>query len=304
MSNQKVKIDDYSFELSNLDKIIWPQEGYTKGDMIKYYTEIAPFILKHLQNRPMVFTRYPDGIEGKHFYQKNAPRYLPDWINTFNWYSQESMRNIKFILAEEKATLAWLANQACIVMHPWLSTTSNLEYPDFAILDIDPSPGSLYTDVIKISLVIKDLLDELNLISFLKTSGAKGLHIYIPIDNTYTYADIRQFTNTVASLIVRLLPAIATIERTVDNRGDKIYIDYLQNVKGKTLCSVYSLRAEHGATVSTPLNWNEVSHVMPTDFTIKTIFPRLQTVGDLFAPVLTNKQSLTYAFQKLGLIQK
>lgn len=301
IGSQRINIGNYTFALSNLNKTLWPLEGYTKGDMIRYYTEISPYMVKHLYNRPLVFTRYPDGINGKSFYQKNAPGYLPDWINTFSWYSSESHRNIKFIMAEETAALTWLANQACIEMHPWLSTINNLNYPDFAVLDIDPSPSSSYSDVVKISLVIKDLLDELQLRSYLKTSGSTGLHIYIPVVNTYTYEQIRHFTHAVASMITQVLPEIATIERAVNNRGKKVYIDYLQNVKGKTLCSVYSLRAKNGATVSFPLSWEEISDVLPSDFNIKTVLPLVQKLGDVFKPVLSDKQSLTYACQKLGL---
>lgn len=301
MVSNTVTIEGRSFALSRLDKVLWPQDGYTKGELINYYVEVAPYILPHLKGRPMVFTRYPDGIEKQSFYQKNAPPSLPEWVNTFTYYSSDSKRDINFILVEESATLVWLANQACIEMHPWLSRTASVDYPDFVIFDLDPSPGNSFEQVRTIALLTRRVLNELGLRSYIKTSGSQGLHVYVPVDNEYSYEEIRDFGHSVAEIICTMQPDIATIERTVRKRGAKIYVDYLQNVKGKTLCSAYSVRPRDGATVSAPLNWDEVSNVKPSDFTIKTILPRLQKLGELFAPVLTDRQSLETAFSQLGL---
>lgn len=301
MVSNTVTIEGRSFALSRLDKVLWPQDGYTKGELINYYVEVAPYILPHLKGRPMVFTRYPDGIEKQSFYQKNAPPSLPEWVNTFTYYSSDSKRDINFILVEESATLVWLANQACIEVHPWLSRTASVDYPDFVIFDLDPSPGNSFEQVRTIALLTRRVLNELGLRSYIKTSGSQGLHVYVPVDNEYSYEEIRDFGHSVAEIICTMQPDIATIERTVRKRGAKIYVDYLQNVKGKTLCSAYSVRPRDGATVSAPLNWDEVSNVKPSDFTIKTILPRLQKLGELFAPVLTDRQSLETAFIQLGL---
>lgn len=299
--NGQVTIASREFALSNLDKVLWPEDGYTKGELINYYVQVAPYLLPHLRGRPLVLTRFPNGIHSKSFYQKNAPDYLPDWIRTFVWYSVDSQRDINFIVAEEPADMAWLANQACIEMHPWLSSVPNVEYPDFVVIDLDPSPGSRYQDVVDIALVVKELLDNLGLRSYPKTSGSEGLHVYIPIVNAYTYEQVRKFAHILASMVTEVLPKIATIERTVKLRGSKVYVDYLQNALGKTLSSVYSVRPRPGAPVSTPLLWEEVTKVIPSQFTIKTIFPRLQEKGDLFAPVLYDLQSLDDACQQLGL---
>lgn len=297
----QVTIQSREFALSNLDKVLWPEDGYTKGEMINYYVRIAPYLIPHLSQRPLVLTRYPNGISGKSFYQKNAPDYLPEWISTYPWYSSDSDRVINFILAEETAALAWLANQACLEMHPWLSRIGSIDYPDFAVVDLDPSPGSKYQDVIDIALAVKQLLDSLKLRSYPKTSGSLGLHIYIPLENRHTYEEIRRFTQTIAAMVCNVLPQIATIERTVNRRGTKVYVDYLQNVQGKTLSSVYSIRPRRGAPVSTPLLWEEVPYVKPADFTIKSILARVEAQGDLFASVLSDHQSLDDAWRALGL---
>ena len=301
MVSNTVSIEGRSFDLSRLDKVLWPQDGYTKGELINYYMEVAPYIIPHLQGRPMVFTRYPDGIEKQSFYQKNAPPSLPEWINTYPYYSPDSQRDINFILVEESATLAWLANQACIEMHPWLSCATSVDYPDFAVFDLDPSPGNTFEQIRIIALLTRRILNELGLRSYIKTSGSEGLHVYLPLENKYSYEEVRDFGRSVAQIICTMQPEIATVERTIRKRGVKIYVDYMQNVKGKTLCSAYSVRPRPGATVSAPLDWDEVNSIKPSNFTIKTILPRLQKVGDLFAPVLSNRQSLETAFSQLDL---
>lgn len=280
-----------TIKLSKLEKNLWPEQGYTKADLIYYYNAIAAFILPHLQDRPLVFTRYPDGIESKFFYQKNAPDYTPEWFRSYLWPSQEGTEN-RLLMIEDAAGLVWCANQACIEIHPWMSRTQSIEYPDYLVFDLDPSPGSSFEDVISIALQLKNILDDLGLRSCPKTSGAMGLHIYLPVETRYPYETLRDFARMIAEAICSHLPEIATVERTVARRGNKIYVDYLQNAIGKTICAPYSVRPRPGAPVSTPLEWNEVKDVQPDRFTIKTILERLQKKGDLFAAVLEDRQSL------------
>lgn len=279
--------------LSNLDKILWPQDGYTKGDLIHYYVEMAPYILPYLHNRPLVFTRYPDGISGKFFYQKNAPEYLPDWIPTYIWESQDHTGN-NLILAEEQATLAWLANQAYLEIHPWLSRTGSIQNPDFIVFDLDPYEGCSFQLVVTLARLIKQVLDEMELRSYVKTSGAEGLHIFIPIINKYSYAQIRNWAEKIAGMVCNTMPDAATIQRSVKNRGNRVYIDYMQNVVGKTLCAPYSVRPRTGAPVSAPVRWEELGRIAPADFNIKSIFSRLST-DDAFNPVLQDQQDLDQA---------
>ena len=180
-------------------------------------------------------------------------------------------------------------------------STASVDYPDFVVFDLDPSPGNSFEQVRTIALLTRQILDELGLRSYIKTSGSEGLHVYLPVENKYSYEEIRNFARTVAEIICTMQPDIATVERTVKKRGAKVYVDYMQNVKGKTLCSAYSVRPRPGAAVSAPLHWDEVNSIKPSDFTIKTILPRLQKVGELFAPVLSDRQSLETAFSQLGL---
>ncbi len=296
-----LEINGHVVRLTRLDKLFWPQEEYCKLDLISYYAEAAPFILPHLKDRPLVWTRYPDGIEGKSFYQKNAPDYIPDWITTHAIFSEASVRQVNFILAHETAVLVWLANQGALEIHPWLSRTINLDRPDFVVFDLDPSPDNDFTQVVGLAWAVKKVLDELGLKSYPKTSGAAGLHIYVPLQNIYEYSKIREFARPVAEMVCKLMPGLATIERKVNKRGPLIYVDYLQNARGQTLCAPYSVRPLPGAPVSCPLHWEELNDIHPAQFSIKTILPRLTKQGDLFAPVLNNKQTLDTAMQLLGL---
>ena len=284
--------------LSNLDKIYWPRDGYTKGELIHYYAEIASYLLPYLHERPLVFTRYPDGIDGNFFYQKNAPEYLPDWIPTYPWQSQDKTSN-NLILAEETAALAWLANQAYLEIHPWPSRQNSILYPDFIVFDLDPYEGCPFQVVVEIARLLKQLLDNMGLRTYLKTSGASGLHIFLPVVNKYDYAQGRNWAGKLAGLVCQAMPDKATIERSVKDRGNRVYVDYMQNVVGKTLCSPYSVRPRDGAPVSTPLRWEELPDISPRDFNIKTIFTRVERLGDLFSPVLTDKQNIDEAMSIL-----
>ncbi len=294
------KIAGTELTLSNLDKLLWPEDKYTKKDLIEYYIQVAPFMLPHLSDRPLVFTRYPNGISGRHFYQKNAPEYLPEWIKTFPWENEDGSVN-QHIVAATPADLAWLGNQACLEIHAWLSRTNTIYHPDHLVFDLDPSEGSTWQNVVDIALLLKQTLDELGLRGYPKTSGAEGLHIYVPVVGEYSYEEIRNLGGGIAGLICTLLPDIATIERSVARRGKKVYVDYMQNVIGKTLCAPYCVRPRPGAPVSAPLYWEEVSQVSPADFTIKSILTRLNRIGDVFQPVLSDRQNVDNVRKRLGI---
>lgn len=301
MQEQLVNIQGRRFALTNPDKLLWPENSISKAELIQYYVQVYPYIGRHLYQRPLVVTRYPDGIEGESFYQKNAPDYTPAWVATHPVYSRDTQRTIHFILADNLPTLCWLANQACIELHPFTSRRDKLDYPDFAVIDLDPNEEATYRDTCQVALVVKHVLDELGLVGYPKTSGATGLHIYIPFKRAYTYETIRIFTQRLAEIVAELVPDQATTERRVKYRGSRVYVDYLQNIRGKTVCAPYSARPLPGAPVSAPLRWDELYDSNPAEFTIRTILPRLEQVGDLFAPVLESLQSLEPAWQRLNL---
>lgn len=286
------QITDRTLILSNLSKVFWPGPGFTKADLIGYYHEISSYILPHLHHRPLVITRFPHGVAGKWFYQKNMPDHAPDWLPTFAWTGEKDNKTIHYLLAEETAALVWLANQGAIEIHPWLSSVEKPDYPDFLIFDLDPSDGNTFDQVVEAALVCRKLLDEMGLRSYLKTSGGDGLHIYVPIKPDYPYQTVREAGRAVAVMAAEILPVTTTIERSVQKRGNKIYLDYMQNVRGKTICAPYSVRPRPQATVSTPLRWEEIHATDPTRWTIRTILNRVGQVGDLFQPVLEDRQSL------------
>jgi bifunctional non-homologous end joining protein LigD len=288
----EILLEEQKLKLTNLSKILWPDDGITKADFIKYYTEVASFILPHLKDRPMVFTRYPNGIYDKAFYQKNVPDYAPKWLHTVDITSHEGIVT-KYIIINDAKSLIWAANQACLELHPWLSRTSSLGNPDFIIFDLDPMENTDFEDARKVALALKQLFDSEGLLSFPKTSGSTGLQVYIPIAAKYTYEQAREFAKLLCLVIERTFPDITTTERSVDKREGKLYLDYLQNVKGKTIVAPYSPRPKKGAPVSCPLTWSELDQGVTTDiFTIKSMPARLRQKGDLFREVLTKKQNI------------
>jgi bifunctional non-homologous end joining protein LigD len=282
-------------ELTNQDKIYWPEDGFTKGDLIRFYDRIAPFLIPHLLDRPLVFDRYPNGIHGEHFYQKDAHDYTPDWIRTQELWSSDTNRYIRYFVGADRDQLLYIANMGAIFQNPWSSRVQSIEYPDYVIFDLDPMDAP-YAAVQEVAIVLKAILDELHLRAYPKTSGASGIHVYLPIlENRFTYEDVRVFAEAVARVVVQQLPEVATVERVVRKRKvGSVYVDYLQNVKGKTVASVYSPRAVLGACVSTPLKWPEFKKPLnPRDYTIVTVFDRLEKYGDLFEPVLTDRQDIS-----------
>jgi bifunctional non-homologous end joining protein LigD len=287
---------------TNLDKIFWPEDGYTKGDLIDYYDKISPYIIPHLLDRPLVFERFPNGIYGESFYQKDAPDYTPQWIRTQKIYSEDVDRDIRYFVGADREQLLYIANTGNIQQNPWMSRVQHLDYPDYLVFDLDPVEAPFST-VQKVALVVKETLDELDLRSYAKTSGASGIHVHLPVsENTFTYEEVRIFAQAIASIVVQRLPDHATIERVVRKRKPHhVYIDYLQNIRGKTVASVYSPRPRPRAPVSTPLKWEELKRpVDPTEFTIKTIFKRLDKVGELFEKALTDRQDISGFLETLA----
>ncbi|HHX87915.1 MAG TPA: DNA polymerase domain-containing protein, partial [Firmicutes bacterium] len=253
-----LSVNDRSVNLTNLTKPIWPDQGYTKQDLIRYYIEVSPFLLPHLQGRPLVVQRFPEGIRGEAFYQKNIPEGSPDWIDTCP-VTHEEGKITRYIIVGNLETLIWLGNQACLELHPWLSSSRTLEQPDFAVFDLDPMEKSTFEQVCRVALVIRDLLAGLDLRCYPKTSGATGIQLYLPLTPTYSYREVRRFVEAICWQVHELRPDITTMERIVEKRQGKIYLDYLQNVRGKTIVAPYSPRPLHGAPVSMPLSWEEVA---------------------------------------------
>ena len=282
-------------ELTNQDKVYWPEDGFTKGDLIQFYDRIAPVLVPHLLDRPLVFDRYPDGIHGEHFYQKDAHDYTPDWIRTQKIWSPDVERHIRYFIGADRDQLLYIANMGAIAQNPWSSRVQFIERPDFVIFDLDPVDAP-YSVVQQVALALKSVLDELHLRGYPKTSGASGIHVYLPIlENRFSYEDVRVFAEAIARIVVQGAPEIATVERVVRKRKTgTVNVDYLQNVKGKTVASVYCPRAVPGACVSTPLQWEEFEEPLnPRDYTIKNVFDRIDKLGDLFAPVLSDRQDIS-----------
>ncbi len=278
-------------------------EQYTKGDLIQYYGSIAPMLLPHLEGRALSMARYPDGADGEFFYEKQCPSHAPDWLVRAPIHSSHRGEPIEFCTAPDLESLLWVANMACIEMHPWLSRAERSAYPDFAVFDLDPQEGATWEQVTYTAGLVKVILDKLGLASYAKTSGATGIHIYVPIDPVYEYGRVRGFVEAVGQLIVAADPETVTMTWDKPKRGPKVFIDHNQNVGGKTIASVYSVRPRPGAPVSTPILWDELSSVRPEDFTIATIWPRLRQYGDLFAPVLRGGQELETAEAALGITE-
>ncbi len=294
---------DRPVALTNVDKVLFPDDGYTKGDLVTYYASIAPMLLPHLENRALSMSRYPNGIDEDSFYEKRRPGHTPAWVQSVPVSSSRSEEPLDYITASDAETLVWLANMACIEMHPWMSQADNPLNPDFAVFDLDPQEGATWEQVTYVAGLVNVLLERLGLAGYPKTSGSRGIHIFVPIEADYPYRRVRQFVEAVGRLIVNADPESATMEWDTARRGPRVFIDHNQNVAGKTQASVYSVRPRDGAPVSTPLLWSELDEVKPADFTIGTVWERLRQRGDLFAPVLTGGQALEAPEKALGLSQ-
>jgi bifunctional non-homologous end joining protein LigD len=288
---------------TNLKKIYWPQDGYTKGDLVDYYREVAPLILPYLRNRPLVLTRFPDGIDGKSFYQKDVPEFAPSWIRTTPIWSEDTQRVIDYIVCDDIESLLYVANLGSIPLHTWASSVDALELPDWCVIDLDPKDAP-FSDVIRIARVLHELCESIALPNYVKTTGKTGLHILLSLGRQITYAQSRTLGELLARVVLRELGDIGTITRHVTRRGDKVYLDYLQNRTGQTIVAPFSVRPLPGATVSMPLFWEEVnSSLDPRDYTIRTALQRMTRLGgDHILPVLTEAPDLGGILDKLSTI--
>jgi bifunctional non-homologous end joining protein LigD len=291
-------------KLSNLDKVFWPDEGITKGDLIDYYREVAAVLVPHLRGRPFTMRRYPDGAFGKAFFQKDAPSHMPDWIPTYRAHvsTRQSPRTKKWIeapIVNDEDALLWMVNMGCIDMNTWYSRVDKPDRPDFVLFDLDPSPDVGFKETVQVALIVKAALDALGLVSFPKTSSADGMHVLVPVERRYTYDDTRGFSEIVGSAIARTHRGLATTEWTKSKRRG-VLIDSNQNGEGKTIASAYSVRPRPGAPVSTPLRWDEVNEKLdPAAFTMDVVLERIRKYSDLFAGVLTTKQRIDKALNAL-----
>jgi bifunctional non-homologous end joining protein LigD len=287
--------------VTNVDKIYFPEKQITKGDVINYYNSIAKYILPHLKNRPMSLKRNPNGIHGEAFFHKNAGDAAPAWIKSFETYSEAANRNIDYILCNNAATLVYLVNLGCIEMNPWNSTYSKPDNPTWIVMDIDPSDGNTFEQVIETALAVKQVCDRAKISAYCKTSGSTGLHIFIPLGAAYDYDIAKNFAELIAIAVHELVPDFTSLERSLKKRGEKIYVDFLQNRRGQTLAAAYSLRPVEVATVSTPLEWKEVkTGLHPTQFDVYNTLKRVEKKGDLFTAVLTEKNDIKSAIKALN----
>ena len=283
-----------TLRLSNLDKVFWPEDGYTKGDLVGYYQDVWPWLAPYLRDRPVVLTRYPDGITGKNFFQKNAPGFTPEWVRTFR------IEDTDYFICNDLETLLYVINSGCIPLHVWSARSVSLDRPDWTILDLDPK-GAPFRNVVAVARCIHALLGELEVPHFLKTSGQEGLHVLVPLGATLTHAEARTFAEVLARIVVEERPEIATVARAVGARQGKVYVDFLQNGFGKTIVAPLSVRPRPGAPVSTPLAWQHLSaRVDPVHFTIRTVPKRLRRGDDPMRAVLELRTDVRAALAALS----
>src|SRR5918912_4059820 len=291
-------------KLSNLDKLFWPDEGITKGDLLDYYRRVAPVLVPHLRDRPFTMRRYPDGAFGDAFFQKDAPSHMPEWIPRVPVVvttrdRPRQRRRIQAPLVNDVLELLWMVNMGCIDMNTWYSRVDKVDRPDFVLFDLDPSPDVGFAETIEVALYVKQALDALGLVSFPKTSGSDGIHVLVPIERRHTYDDTREFSEIVAGAIARAHRGLVTTEWTKSKRRG-VLIDANQNGEGKTIASAYSVRPHRGAPVSTPLRWEEVDDRLdPRAFGMHEVLARVERDRDLYEPVLTTRQRIDRALDAL-----
>ncbi|MFP5438996.1 MAG: DNA ligase D [Bacteroidia bacterium] len=295
---QVKKVNGHNLKFSNLGKVYWPEEGYTKRDMFNYYYQVAEYILPHLKDRPLSLNRFPSGIQGKSFYQKDVKGKAPDWAITYP-YTNSDGEDKEFLVGDNEATLLWMASLGCIEMNPWFSRTTHPDNPDYCVIDLDPAEKTTFEQVIQAAREVKDVLDALAVPSYVKTSGSTGIHIYIPLGAKYTYDQSQMFARLLVSIVHDKLPDFTSLERKIKDRNEKMYLDFLQNRPGATIACAYSLRPKPGATVSMPLHWDEVKKGLKmSDFTINNAIARIRSEGDLFKATLEEGIDMEKALDK------
>jgi bifunctional non-homologous end joining protein LigD len=297
---QLLDIGGKPVRVSNRDKLYWPEEGITKGELIDYYRTIAPVILPHLRDRPMSLNRTPDGASGKSFFQKEAQKIAPPWAQLTAIFGETERRTINYLLCQDEAALVFIANLGCIELNPWASRVQTIAQPDFLTLDLDPQDLP-FDRVVETAQEVRRLLEGAGVDSLCKTSGKRGLHICVPLGARYDYGLVKQFAEVLARLANARLPDTTSVERMPAQRRGKVYLDYIQNGPAKTIASAYSARPWPGATVSTPLRWREVRRgLRPQKFTIQTMSKRIDNVGDLWAPMNGPGIDLAKCLEKLA----
>jgi bifunctional non-homologous end joining protein LigD len=290
--------DEKHVEFSNLDKVLYPEAGFTKGQVIDYYLRIAPAMLPHLCGRPLTLKRYPNGVDGMFFYEKRCPAHRPKWVSTGKVWSEGNNDYINYCVVQDKSTLAWLGNLACLEMHTLLSKLPDTNSPTSMVFDLDPGPPADILDSIRVGLKMRDVLAKLGLKSFAKTSGSKGLHLWVPLNTPVTFERTKQFAHAMALMFEREHPKEALSVMKRDLRKGKVFIDWSQNDEHKTTACVYTMRARSQPTVSCPVTWEELEQTLqkraPNRLTFKTddVLKRVEEKGDLFAPILKLKQKL------------
>ncbi|HYL12914.1 MAG TPA: non-homologous end-joining DNA ligase [Terriglobales bacterium] len=299
MSNSPVvEIEGKRLKLSNLDKVLYPATGFTKGQVIDYYARIAPVLLPHLKGKPLTMKRYPGGVDEEFFFEKNAPKHRPEWVKTAPIWSYGNQRNVNYILADDLPTLIWIANLASLELHPSLSLAKDISCPTMIVFDLDPGPPADMVQCAKVGLWLREIFEHFGLKSFPKTSGSKGLQIYVPLHTPTSYEKTKPLAHALARLLEEEHPDLVVSDMKKAMRTGKVLVDWSQNDEHKTTVSVYSLRARERPTVSTPLKWDEVERVLAKKdpklvvFEAPQVLERVEKMGDLFEPVLQLKQKL------------
>ncbi|MDX6594495.1 MAG: bifunctional non-ous end joining protein LigD [Gaiellales bacterium] len=293
-----ISVGNRKLKLTNLDKVLYPKAGFTKGDVIDYYRSVAPALLPHLKDRPLTMKRYPNGVDQEFFYQKEAPQHRPPWVKTVPIWSRGNKRDINFLLVNNLSTLIWIANLADLELHTSLSKAAHPQRPTMMVFDLDPGPPATIAECCEVGLMLRDLLHDLKLETFAKTSGSKGLQVYVPLNTAVTYDDTKPFAHTVARLLEERRPDLVVSNMRKELRTGKVLVDWSQNDDMKTTICVYSLRARERPTVSTPVTWDEVGGTTSKGdpaslvFEWKDALERIDRMGDLFEPVLRVRQRL------------
>jgi len=295
---QNVEIDGHSLKLSKLDKVLYPDVGFTKADVIDYYVRIAPYVLPHLEGRALTLKRYPNGVDDKFFYEKNCPKHRPDWVQTVQVWSEGNQREMSYCTVDEVATLAWLGNLADLELHASLAEAAELQRPTVLAFDLDPGPPATIVECSRVALELREVFGDLGLEMFPKTSGSKGMQIYVPLNTDVTFEQTKPFAHAIAQLLEKSHPDLVVSKMKKSLRDGKVLIDWSQNDDSKTTVCPYSLRAKSQPTVSTPLMWEEVEACAESGdpdqlvFTSDDVLARVAEHGDLFAGVLELKQEL------------
>jgi bifunctional non-homologous end joining protein LigD len=295
---QQVEVDGRELSVTNLDKVLYPATGFTKGEVIDYYARIAPAILPHLRGRPLTLKRYPEGVDKGHFFEKRCPKHRPEWVNTAAIWSEREDGEIAFCVCDDKPTLVWVAQLASLELHPSLSLAKRMERPTVLAFDLDPGEPANVIDCARVALRVREMFGDLGVDCFPKASGGKGLQVYVPLNGKLTYETTKPYAQAVAQLMERMYPDEIVSRMTKRLRKGKVFVDWSQNTESKTTVAVYSLRARERPTVSTPLDWDEVATAAesgdpePIRFEAADVLERVEERGDLFAPVLELKQDL------------